>query len=90
MNVNKSTQSVNLIQLTDEQFALFQELLETLQAQQEKEDNLLTVSHTANILGVSRATLHRWNESGYLKKTKIGSKTRYHEADVIAIKEARQ
>ena len=50
-------------------------------------EKYLTAQETADKLGVDVSTLWRWDKSGYLKKIKIGNKTRYHESDVLKLME---
>ncbi len=45
-------------------------------------DQLLTVDQTAQMLSVSKMTLHRWDKSGILKKVEIGGKRRYRKSDI--------
>lgn len=51
-----------------------------------KEDSAwLSVDQVAQRLGVNKATLWRWNKTGYLTGTKFGAKLRYKESDVVRI-----
>lgn len=52
-----------------------------------KEESYLSAKETADKLGVDISTLWRWNRSGYLKKIKVGNKTRYRESDVLKLME---
>ena len=56
----------------------------TVPAQLEK---YLTAQETAEKLGVDVSTLWRWDKTGYLKKIKVGNKTRYRESDIIKLME---
>lgn len=47
-------------------------------------EQLLTSDEVADILKVSKMTLHRWNKRGVLPKIEIGSKRRYRRADIEA------
>ena len=47
-------------------------------------EQLLTTDEVADILKVSKMTLHRWNKRGILPKIEIGSKRRYRRADIEA------
>lgn len=53
-----------------------------------KEEVMLDESETLERLGKSRATLWRWNNSGYLPCYKLGGKNRYKESDVLRIMKA--
>ena len=48
----------------------------------EKTDKLLTVEEAAQMLSVSKMTLHRWDKNGILKKVEIGGKRRYRLSDI--------
>ncbi|MBQ3323884.1 MAG: helix-turn-helix domain-containing protein [Muribaculaceae bacterium] len=45
-------------------------------------DKLLTVQEAAQMLSVSKMTLHRWDKNGILKKVEIGGKRRYRLSDI--------
>ena len=45
----------------------------------------LSIEQAAQRLGVNKATLWRWNKTGYLTGTKFGAKVRYKERDVARI-----
>lgn len=45
----------------------------------------LSVEQVAHRLGVNKATLWRWNKTGYLTGTKFGAKLRYKESDLVRI-----
>lgn len=47
-----------------------------------KTDKLLTVEEAAQMLSVSKMTLHRWDKNGILKKVEIGGKRRYRLSDI--------
>lgn len=42
----------------------------------------LTPDEVAEMLGVSKSTLWRWNKSGYLHNTKCGRKPFYKKSDI--------
>ena len=45
-------------------------------------DSLLTINEAAELLSVSKMTLHRWDKNGILKKVEIGGKRRYRKSDI--------
>jgi excisionase family DNA binding protein len=45
-----------------------------------KKENLLTVKQVAELFGVTRITLWRWDRDGTLKAHKIGRNIRYKES----------
>ena len=45
-------------------------------------DQLLTIDEAAELLSVSKMTLHRWDKNGILKKVEIGGKRRYRKSDI--------
>lgn len=46
-------------------------------------DRLLTLEETANILGVAKITLRRWDNTGKLKALRtVGGARRYSEEDI--------
>lgn len=51
---------------------------------------LLTIDEVADMLKVSKMTLHRWDKSGILKKVDVGGMRRYRRSDVEAITENRK
>lgn len=55
--------------------------------QEIKPEKYLTAQETADKLGVDVSTLWRWDKSGYLRKIKVGNKTRYRESDVLKLME---
>ena len=62
------------------------------QAQQQTEtfeDADVTPDEAARQLHVSKVTLWRWDNSGYLKTVRIGRKTFYRQSDLDAIKQGR-
>lgn len=48
-------------------------------------DELLTIDEVAEMLKVSKMTLHRWDKLGILKKIEVGGKRRYRKSDVEAV-----
>lgn len=46
---------------------------------------LLTIDEVAEMLRVSKMTLHRWDKLGILKKIEVGGKRRYRKSDVEAV-----
>ena len=51
-----------------------------------EDDNLLTVDGVAQLLGVSRTTVHNWRSKGLLKAYRVGftRKVRYKRDEVLA------
>jgi len=49
----------------------------------------ITPDEAAEQLHVSKVTLWRWNNSGYLKPVWIGRKTYYRQSDIVKIKSQR-
>lgn len=47
-------------------------------------DELMTVDEVCQYLGVTKPTLHRWNQSGYLTNIHVGRKVRYRRADIMS------
>ena len=45
-------------------------------------DQLLTIDEAAELLSVSKMTLHRWDKNGILKKVEIGGKRRYRKSEI--------
>ena len=67
-------------------------LEENQQAQQAApviDDAEVTPDEAAEQLHVSKVTLWRWNNSGYLKPVWIGRKTYYRQSELDAIKQGR-
>ena len=46
-------------------------------------NDLLTINEAADILKVSRTTLHRYDKAGYLHPIKAGTAKRYRRADIL-------
>lgn len=44
---------------------------------------LLTLEQTAQILGVSKWSLRKWDNDGKFKAVRVGTHRRYRKADVI-------
>lgn len=51
---------------------------------------LLTIDEVAEMLKVSKMTLHRWDKNGILTKIEVGGQRRYRRSDVEAITEKRK
>lgn len=58
-------------------------------AAKEKEERYLTPDDVADMVGVSKNTLWRWEKEKYLIPIKIGRKSRYKLSDVKLILEGR-
>lgn len=48
----------------------------------EKDESYLSVDEASSILKVNRSTLYRWQLSGYLTPSKVGSRSVYKMSDV--------
>lgn len=62
------------------------------QAQQQMadtEDAEVTPDEAARQLHISKVTLWRWDNNGYLKPVRIGRKTYYRQSDLDSIKQGR-
>ena len=70
-----------------EAFLEWNEELKQSKPAEAKEESYLSARETADKLGVDVSTLWRWDRSGYLKKIKVGNKTRYRESDIIKLME---
>ena len=70
-----------------EVFLQWNEELKQSKPAEAKEESYLSARETADKLGVDISTLWRWDRSGYLKKIKVGNKTRYRESDIIKLME---
>ena len=70
-----------------EAFLEWNEELKQSKPAEAKEESYLSARETADKLGVDISTLWRWDRSGYLKKIKVGNKTRYRESDIIKLME---
>ena len=46
-----------------------------------KSDELLTIQEVSDLLEVSKMTLHRWDQTGILRKVWIGGKRRFRMSD---------
>lgn len=80
--VNITLNGAELKTVLSEWFAQITEtFLQQLEAQH-KEEKYLTAEETAQMLGVDKSTLWRWDKCNYLPKVKIGSKVRYRQTDV--------
>ena len=63
---------------------------ETMAAMEEKtEERYLTPDDVADMVGVSKNTLWRWEKEKYLIPIKVGRKSRYKLSDVKSILEGR-
>lgn len=72
-----------LKQLLGEWFVeIMKNFQESLEKSKPVEEKFLTADETAEMLGVDKSTLWRWDKCNYLPKVKIGSKVRYRQTDV--------
>ena len=80
--VNITLNGAELKTVLGEWFAQITEtFLQQLEAQH-KEEKYLTAEETAQMLGVDKNTLWRWDKCNYLPKVKIDSKVRYRQTDI--------
>lgn len=63
---------------------LLQILPQGLLQQPEEKEKLLTVEQTAAMLNVSPQTVHNWAGQGLLQRRKLGKRTYFLEAEVMA------
>ena len=61
------------------------QVISSLDRTSKEETVWLSIEQVAQRLGVNKATLWRWNKTGYLSGTKFGAKVRYKESDVERI-----
>jgi len=52
---------------------------------EKKEDELVSIKKVMEMLGVTDATLWRWDKMGILKKVRIGNRVYYRRSDIIRI-----
>ena len=83
--------NVNVIVSLDDLREFVTELLENGSAaaqapavEVERSRDLMTRDEVCRYLGVTKATLHRWNKLNYLKCVHVGSKVRYRREDIEA------
>ncbi|MCI2087237.1 MAG: helix-turn-helix domain-containing protein [Prevotella sp.] len=51
----------------------------------EEPESYLTPDEVAEMIGVSKNTLWRWDKEHYLTPVKVGRKSRYKRSDVVAL-----
>lgn len=51
----------------------------------EEPESYLTPDEVADMIGVSKNTLWRWDKEHYLTPVKVGRKSRYKRSDVVAL-----
>ena len=49
--------------------------------------SILTAVEVMKIFGISRTTLCRWHERGFLRKRRVGKRVYYYESDVRSLLE---
>ncbi len=59
------------------------ERLEHLTPGTDQQEELITSTTTANILGVSKPTLHRWKMQGFIPFYRIGTRIRFKRSEVM-------
>ena len=88
--VNITMSGAELKQLLGEWFVeIMKNFQENLEKSKPIEEKYLTADETAEMLGVDKSTLWRWNKCGYLSNVKIGSKVRYRLTDVESLMKRR-
>ena len=88
--VNITMSGAELKQLLGEWFVeIMRNFQNSLEKSKPVEEKYLTAEETAQMLGVDKSTLWRWNKCNYLTNVKIGSKVRYRESDVRNLMERR-
>lgn len=91
MNINEVIQKMPNVTFTVTGMELKEMVQETIQESikhrkdLEVQETYLTKSETATKLGVSVATLYRWQKQKYLEPVYIGAKPRYKLSDVKKI-----
>ena len=81
--VNITMQGAELKQLLGEWFVeIMRNFQNSLEKSKPVEEKYLTAEETAQMLGVDKSTLWRWNKCGYPTNIKVGSKVRYRLTDV--------
>lgn len=78
---------VSLADLREFAIGIIEEVLTKCKEQEQPkaEDIYYTSEETAKMLHVSKSTLWRWQQCGYLLPVKIGSLNHYSKADIDAI-----
>ena len=79
---------VTLYDLKEFALAVASEVMEAKEAEKKKE-TYLTPDEVADMVGVSKNTLWRWEKEKYLIPIKVGRKSRYKLSDVKSILEGR-
>lgn len=79
---------VTLSDLKEFALAVDSEVMEAKEAEK-KEERYLTPDDVADMVGVSKNTLWRWEKEKYLIPFKVGRKSRYKLSDVKSILEGR-
>lgn len=91
MNISAILESGANVQLVINALELKEAFLQWCEETKSKDtpqpEKYLTVNETAKRLEVDASTLWRWNQTGYLKKVKRGSKVFYKESDINALME---
>ena len=52
---------------------------------EKKQDGLISTKKVMEMLGVTDATLWRWDKQGILKKVRIGNRVYYRRSDIMRI-----
>ena len=59
-------------------------------AETDRRTPLMSLRQAAEVLGVSRQTLHKWEAVGYLVPRRFGRRVRYRRCDVEDVAEAQK
>ena len=71
-----------LNEIIDERLALFEK-----QNEEKRNEELVTYDRVMELLGVSKTTIWRWKQRGYLVPVRIGGNDRYRMSDIKKIME---
>ena len=72
-------------EIIDERIALFEK-----QNEEKRNEELVSYERVMELLGVSKSTIWRWKQRGYLVPIRIGGNDRYRMSDIKKIMKAEQ
>lgn len=84
-SLNESGASISVTVCLDDLMRLFEHVATKGADDSNKGSDLVPQAKVEEQFNVSRSTLKRWKDAGYLKPVKIGGKNFYHQADVDRI-----